>query len=96
MEQDLCYFEPTHSNDYNSCNQIMLHAAQTTATKPKFENKGWFHFSKYALLPAISRREKLLYSLRTATFQATQYLKQALTSAQEVVTNSIALAKSMW
>ena len=82
MEQDIFYFEPTNGNDYTSFNQLILHAAQTTATKPKFEKKGWFHFSKDALLPAISRRDKLLHSLRTVTFQATQYLKQALTSAQ--------------
>ena len=82
MEQDLCYFEPTNGNVYTSFNQLILHAAQTTATKPKFENKGWFHFSKYALLPAISRRDELLHSLRIVTFQATHYLKQVLTSAQ--------------
>ena len=93
MEQDICYFEPTDVNDYTSFNQLILHAAQTTVTKPKFENKGWFHFSKDALLPAISRRDEILHSLCTATFQATQYLKQALKSAQEVVTNYIALAK---
>ena len=96
MEQDLCYFEPTNGNDYTSFNQLILHAAQTTATEPKFENMGWFHFSKDALLPAISRRDKLLHSLRTVTFQATQYLKQALTLSQEVVTNLIALAKATW
>ena len=96
MEKDLCYFEPTNGNDYTSFNQLILHTDQTTATKPKFENKGWFHFSKDAILPAISRCDKLLQSLRTATFQATQYLKQALTLAQEVVTNSIALAKATW
>ena len=96
MEQDLWYFEPTNGNNYTSSNQLIIHAAQTTATKPKFENNGWFNLSKDALLPAISRREKLVHSLRTATFQATQYLKQALTSVQEVVTNSIALAKATW
>ena len=51
MVQELYIFEPTNGNDYTSFNQPILNSDQTTATKPKFENKGWFNFSKDSLLP---------------------------------------------
>ena len=96
MQNNIYNFEPTDGEDYTSFNEIILQSAQATATKVKFENKGWFHFSKYQLLPTITRRDELLHFLRTAPLHAKTGLKQALSTAQDIVTDTISLAKATW
>jgi len=96
MEKDIYNFEPTDGEEYTSFNEIMLQSAQGTATKPKSEDKGWFHFSKDQLLPVITRRDELLHFLRTAPHHAATGIKQALSTAQEIVSDTISLAKATW
>ena len=96
MQQDVYNFEPTDGEDYTTFNTLILQSAQATATKLKSEDKGWFHHSKGALLPAIVRRDQLLHSLQTASSHAVSGIKTALTAAQEIVTDTISLAKATW
>ena len=63
MEQNVYNFEPTDEVDYTTFNKLILQFAQATATKIKSEDKGWFHHSKSALLPAIVRRDQFLHSI---------------------------------
>ena len=75
MEKNIYNFEPTDGEEYISFNEIMLQSAQATATKMKSEDKGWFHFSKDQLLPAITRRDELLHFLCTVPLYDTIGIK---------------------
>ena len=94
MQQDIYNFEPTDGEDYTTFNALILQSAQATATKPKSKDKGWFHHSKGALLPAIVHRDQLLHSLRTASSHTVSSIQTALTAAQEIVTDTIFLANA--
>ena len=48
------------------------------------------------ILPAITHCDQLLYSLRTATSHAATGIKTVLTTAQEIVTDTISIAKATW
>ena len=96
MEQNVYNFEPTDGVDYTTFNKLILQSAQATATKRRSEDKGWFHHSKSALLPAIVRRYQLLHSILTASSHAVFGIRNTLTAAQEIVIDTISLAKATW
>ena len=82
VESDIYNLNPTDGTDYTTFNELILKSATDNATKLRSEDKGWFHQFKDALLPAITCRDQLLHSLRTATSHAATGIKTALTTAQ--------------
>ena len=96
MESDIYNLNPLDGTDYTTYNKLLLKSATDNATKLRSEDKRWFYHSKDALLPAIMRRDQLLHSLCTATSHTATVIKTALTTAQEIVTDTISLAKYTW
>ena len=96
MDNHLIDYSPTDYSNYKLFNQLILKAAEETATKPKSSDKGWFQFSKSTFLPAITHRDQLLHTLRTVTSIDLSLIKKSLTTAENVVTDTISLTKSTW
>ena len=96
MESDIYNLNPVDGTDYTTYNKLILKSATETATKLRSEDKRWFYHSKEALLPAITHRDQLLHSLRTATSHRATGIKTALNTAQEIFTDTISLAKATW
>ena len=93
---DIYNLNPVDGTDCATYNKLILKSATDTATKLRYEDKGWFYHSKDALLPAIMHHDQLLHSIRTATSHAATRIKTALTTAQEIVTDTISLEKATW
>ena len=96
MQNNLTSHTSTKGDNYTNSNHLILQAAKETATKTKSNKKGWFHFSRAKLLPSITLCDHLIHTLRTATDNDVINIKRALTSAQDIVTDNIALAKAKW
>ena len=47
-------YEPTEGQEYTTLNYRILQAASKTATKLKYDNKGWFNHYLVTLLPVIT------------------------------------------
>ena len=61
--------------------------------------RGWFHHSVDTLLPVITQRDYLLHLVRhtdPSEYESIRSLKHHLKLAQDVVTDSIYLAKATW
>ena len=96
MKREIYNLNPVEGMDYTTYNELILKPATETATTLRFEEKGWFYHSKDAIIPAITHRGQLLHSLRTATSHAATPIKIALTTAHEIVTDTISLEKATW
>ena len=94
MENHLIDYSPTDSSNYTLFNHIILKAAAETNTKPKSSYKGWFQFYRSTLLPAITHRDQLLHTLRAVTSIDLLMINKALTTAQNIVSNTISIAKA--
>ena len=96
MENDIYNFEPTDRTDNTTFNELILKSAKDTATKLRSKDKRFFHHSNDALLPSTTRRDQLLNFLHTETSHTATRIKNALTTAEEIVTDTISLAKATW
>ena len=92
-------YEPTKGQEYTTFNSLILQAANETATKLKYDNKGWFNHYLVTLLPVITNRVNLLHLLRhtdTSNYDSIRVIKHDLKLVQNNVTGSIYQAKARW
>ena len=94
MENHVIEYSSTDLSNYTLFNQLILKYAAETATKTKSSYKGWFHFSKSTLLPATTHCDRILHTIHTVTSVDISPIKKALNAAQNVVTDTISLAKA--
>ena len=56
-------YEPIKGQEYTTFNSLILLAARETATKLKYDNKGWFNHFLETFLPVITNRGNLIHLL---------------------------------
>ena len=92
-------YEPTEGQEYTTFNSLILQSASETATKLKYENKGWFNHSLATLLPVITSWDNLLHLLQhtdPSNYDSIHEIKHDLKLVQNNVTDNIVLAKARW
>ena len=90
---------PIEGQEYTTFNSLILQAASKTATKLKYENKGWFNHFLATLLPVITNRDNLIHLLRHTypyNYDSIRVIKRDLKLVQNNFTDSIDLSKARW
>eukprot|EP00956_Cyclotella_meneghiniana_P040928 scaffold209475_cov73-Cyclotella_meneghiniana.AAC.1 len=91
--------EKTHNKhlNYTSFNEAILEAGFATATKPKYERKGWWENDRQNIQPLVTKKAELHHQLiSNKDPEDHQYILEEYKKAKKDVKDRVEIAKSIW